>query len=376
MIRIGTGQEKSLELSLETAVKALCEPQLIIFFCRIGTLEDSAKFLAERFPEIPTVGCCSISVIHDGIMDDPDILLVSFEEEYQVACGLIQNLSECPVQHIYQFQKDVESVHAGDEDTVCMEFCTGNEEMLVTTLNAVLDKHRIPLVGASVFEGMERLGHTRIAYCGEIYRDTCIYSLIRCTRGKVRTYYENIYTRTELTYHQVTKVDVESSSLMEIDGRPAADVYMDYVQVPRSEIISTSQRYPLGRVVGSQTFAAGIGKVLPDGSLCCYKRINPNDALCFMDYGRYREVAEETVERIRSENQNIYFTLTGECIFRYWLYTNENFIGQHAENMNRLGGHAGLYCGGEQYHHQHINQGLVMAVFSHDQGRSGQHGGA
>ncbi len=373
MIKVGRGQEKSLEQSLEVAAKALGTPQLILFFCRIGTLGDSAAFLASRFPDVPTIGCCSVSVVHDGIIDDPDILLVSFEEEYEIACGLIRNLSECPVQHIYQFHEDVKSVHAGDDDTLCLEFCTGNEEMLVTTLNAVLDKYRIPLIGGSVFEGMERFGHTRVAFCGEICQDTCVYALIRCTRGKVRTYYENIYTRTELNYHQVTKVDVDSRSIIEIDGHPAAKVYMDFVQVPKSEIISSSQRYPLGRVVGSRTFAAGIGQVLEDGTLCCYKRINPNDALCFMDYGRYREVTEETIERIREENEDIYFTFTGECIFRYWLYTNENFIGQHAKNMFRLGGHAGIYCGGEQYHHQHITQSMVMAVFSYGQGRSEQH---
>ena len=109
-------------------------------------------------------------------------------------------------------------------------------------------------------------------------------------------------------------------------------------------------------------------RVMEDGALACYKRINPNDAICFMDYGRYREVAMETIERIQKENEDIYFTLTNECIFRYWLYTNENFLEEHARNLSRLGGHAGVYCGGEQYHHQHVNQAMVMAVFSHGKG--------
>ncbi len=374
MIRMGKGQAECLEQSLEEAVQSVKAPQFLLFFSKFGTLEEAAAFLAARFPNIPSIGFCSISVVHDDLVDNPDILILSFEEEYRIACGLIKDLDECPVQHIYQFQKDVESLNAGDEDTVCFECCTGNEEMLVTTLNAVLDKHHIPLIGTSVYEGTERIGKTQVAFCGEICKDACAYALIRCRNGKVRTYYENIYMRTELTFHQVTKADPDSRSIIEIDGRPAADVYSDIVQVPRNEIISISQRYPLGRVIGSRVFVAGISNVLEDGTLVCYKRINPNDAICFMDYGRYREVASETIERIRKENDDIYFTLTGECIFRYWLYKNENFQENHAQNMSLLGSHAGMYCGGEQYHYQHINQGMVIAVFSHDQERRNSNG--
>ena len=367
MIKVGKGQGQSPKHSLEEAAGNVGTPQLLIFFCKPGLLEIATEFFSERFPDIPSIGLCSISTLHDGALGEPDILLLSFEEDYRIACGLIRDLSECPVQHIYQFQKDVESIGSGKEDAVCLEFCTGNEEMLVTTRNAVLDKYGIPLVGISVFEGMERIGKTQFSFCGRIFRDACAYAVIRCRRGKIRTYYENIYMRTELTFHQVTKADIKRRSIIEIDGRPAADVYSSIVQVPRDEIISISQRYPLGRVLGDRVFVAGIAGVLPDGTLLSYKRINPNDAVCFMDYGRYREVAAETIQRIQRGNRNIYFTFTGECIFRYWLYNNEGFMEEHARNMSLLGGHVGVFCGGEQYHHQHITQGMVMAVFSLDE---------
>ena len=368
MIRVGKGQEESLEQSFASAVQAVQSPQMILFFSRPGTVADAASFLADRFPDIPTIGIGSTSVLHDGVVDEPDILLISFEEEYQIACGLIRDLSECPVQHIYQFQKDVESIGAGDEDTVCLEYCTGNEEMLVTTLNAVLDKYHVPLIGATAFEGVEQMGKTQVAFCGDVYMDSCIYAMIRCKQGKVRTYYENIYMRTELSVHQVTKADVDNRSIIEIDGRPAADTYCDVVQVPRDQIVEMNQRYPFGRVLGKKVFVADVAKVMPDGTLYCNKRLNPNDAICFMDYGRYQEIAKETIEHVQKENPNIYFTLTGDCIHRYWLYQSEKFLERHAQNLKRLGSYAGNVCGGEQYHHQHINQSMVMTVFSHDSG--------
>jgi len=371
MIRVGKGQEQSLECSLETAMEAVKSPQMLLFYSRPGTLDRAAAFFSERFPEIPTMGICSTSVVHDGTVDEPDILLISFEDEYEIACGLIRDLSECPVQHIYQFQKDVEFVGAGDEDTVCLEYCTGNEEMLVTTLNAVLDKFQIPLIGSTAFEGIEHLGKAQVAFGGNVYRDACIYAVIRCKHGKVRTYYENIYMRTELTVHQVTKVDVDKRSIIEIDGRPAADVYCDIVQVPRDQIVEMNQRYPFGRVLGTRIFVADVAQVMPDGTLYCNKRLNPNDAICFMDYGRYQEIAKETIEKVQTENKNIYFTLTGDCIHRYWLYQSDKFLDKHAANLKQLGAHAGNICGGEQYHHQHINQSMVMIVFSHNDGEEG-----
>lgn len=371
MVRVGKGRAQSLEQSIEDALQAVRAPQLIFFVSKAGTLERAAKFLAERFPAIPTLGFCSLSLLHDGIVEEPDILVVSFEEEYRVACGVLQDLSECPVQHIYQFQKDVESVEPGEEDTVCLEYCTDHEEVLVTTLNAVLDRHGIPLIGATVLESRDRTTGGHVAYCGEVYGNAGIYAVIRCEKGKVRTYYENIYMRTELTLHQVTKSDVESRSLIEIDGRPAADVYCDIVQVPREEIAVSAQRYPLGRVLGSKIFVAGVSQVMPDGTLQCYKRINPNDAICFMDYGRYREVAMETLERVQRENKNIYFTLTSECIHRYLLYQSEHFWEKHAEHMSQLGTHVGTISMGEQFRHQHINQSLVLAVFSYGQEKEG-----
>ncbi len=367
MIRVGTGQEADLECSLASAAEAVRNPQMILFYCKPGTLEQVATYFAQRFPDIPSMGLCSTSVVHDGVVDSPDVLLMSFEEEYDIACGLIRDVHECPVQHIYQFQKDVESVNAGEEDTVCLEYCTGNEEMLVTTLNAVLDKHGIPLIGATAFEGVERMGFAEVSFCGIVCRNACIYAVIRNRCGKIRTYYENIYMRTELIVHQVTKADVDKRSIIEIDGRPAADVYCDVVQVPRDQIVEMNQRYPFGRVLGNNIFVADVAKVMPDGTLYCNKRLNPNDAISFMDYGRYQEIARETIDKVQHENRNIYFTLTGDCIHRYWLYEQDKFLDRHAQNLIRLGHHAGNVCGGEQYQHQHINQSMVMIVFSRDE---------
>ena len=368
MVRVGKGWGDSLEQAVEEAAQAARDPQLILFFSKPGTLEKAAGLVADKFPDIPTMGLGTVAVLNDGTVEVPEILLVSFEEEYRIVTGLIRGLDECPVQYAFQFERDAASIEAGDSDSVCIEYCTNSEEMLVTTLTALLDKFSIPLVGATAFEGVERMGHVQVAYCGEVYGNACVYALIKNLRGKVRTYYENIYTRTEYTVHQVTKADPENRAIIELDGRPAADVYCDAILITRDQITTANSRYPFGRVLGTRVFVADVAKVLPDGSLYCNKRINTNDAICFMDYGRYREVARETIERAKRENPGCYFVLTGDCIHRYWLYQSEKFLETHVANLHQLGTHVGNICGGEQYHHQHVNQGLVMTVFSREAG--------
>ncbi len=366
MIRVGRGQGATLEESLEQAVAEFQSPQFVLYFSRPGMLDRVSAFFARRYEGIPTMGLCSVCVLHGGAVDEPDVLAVAFEEGFQISCGIIHDLDECPVQHVYRFEQDVKSIGKGNEDAVCLEYCTGNEEMLVTTLNAVLDKFAIPLMGSTAFESVDHMGRAQVAYNGGVYGNACIYAIIRSLHGKIRTYYENIYERTDLRLHQVTKVDTAHRRLIELDGRPAADVYCDTVQVSRDEIVKTNSRYPFGRLLGKKIYVSDVAEVLPDGSLCCNKRLNPNDAICFLDYGRYRAIAQETVERLQQENPNRYFMLTGDCIHRYWLYEDEHFTAEHAKNLLKISPYAGSVCGGEQYHHQHINQSLVLIVFSHD----------
>ena len=80
----------------------------------------------------------------------------------------------------------------------------------------------VPFVsGTLVYDGKPPV----VAYNGELYEDACVYALIKNTTGKIRVYKENIYEKTSAQSHFATKVDVSRKALIELDGRPAADVY-------------------------------------------------------------------------------------------------------------------------------------------------------
>ena len=368
MIRACLGKGSDMAAAVNMAAADIVDAQFVLFFSRVGSLKDAASAVAALFPDIPTMGLCSPHILHNGELIEQDIMLIAFEREqdFAITSGVIRDVVECPVQHIFQFEQSVDAVNPGENNTFCLEYCTGGEEQLVSTLNAVLDKYHIPLMGTTVFEGFETYGVAlRVAYNGKLYKDACIYAVIKCLRGTARIYYENIFQRMGGRVWQVTKADPATSVLMELNGRPAADVYCEVMHISSyDEIPNMTIRYPLGRIIGDRYYVMSVGKVFPDGSMYCNKRINPNDALCFLNFRAFRDIARETVALVKKENPHIDFLLTGDCCHRYLLYNQENFLDTHVKNLHSLGSHVGNICGGEQYHHQHINQSLVLAVFS------------
>ncbi len=84
------------------------------------------------------------------------------------------------------------------------------------------------------------------------------------------------------------KVDVSRKALIELDGRPAADVYSAELGIPRDKIVDNVLVNPMGRAVGNQVFISSMNGMDTDGTLTNYKRINKNDCIYFLSLGDYK----------------------------------------------------------------------------------------
>ena len=67
-----------------------------------------------------------------------------------------------------------------------------------------------------------------------------------------------------------------------------------------------------------------------------------------------------------AQNKNLALTRQQilSAVWNFDYYGDARTVDTHVKNLHSLGSHVGNICGGEQYHHQHINQSLVLAVFS------------
>ena len=177
-------------------------------------------------------------------------------------------------------------------------------------------------------------------------------------------YKENIYKKQQTKIHHfATKVDLKRKALIELDGRPAAEVYSKELGIPKDKIVDNVLKNPMGRAVGEEVFISSMMSMEPDGTLLNYKRINKNDCIYFLELSDYRETERETRETIKRDLRQVSLVFSIDCIYRYLLYSGEGYFDTYAKDMAKLGNHMGVIGGGEQYNNQHVNQTMVCAVF-------------
>ena len=356
----------SIKSDVEAAVAEVCAkagtPKFLVLLSSFTQFEKAAKLISDKFPNVPIIGTGTISY-YDKTSSDQRMILLSFGSDAEVEVGVIRRLSKAPILDIPAMEEKISKISAGDSNTICLEFCTNDEERLVTTMNVALERARIPIVGGTVF-GAPAGMTPKVLVNGELFEDACCYALLKNKSGKIRTYSENIFGPMDCPVtHIATKVNLANKELITLDGRPAADVYCQDANVSRNQIVDNVLTHPLGRVIGDEIFITSPYEIGNNGSLISYKRINENDSIQVLELKDYDEIGNDTRRRIQSENNKISFIFSINCIYRHLLYTNEHYLENFIGYMQQVGPHVGVVGGGEQYKKQHVNQTMVAAVF-------------
>lgn len=357
---IGSGQGSPMD-AVKKATQGLKTPAAILFMTPYNMAEEVTKLLWEAYPNVPSIGTIGTKLVN-GEVEENNVAVLAFFEDAKVSCGVITEISKCPVAYTGEIQKKLSEVSAGREDTVCIEYCTGSEEKLVTTFNSCLAQRGISLMGGTAFGAPEGKPPV-VAYNGRVYQDACVYAFVKNLTGKVKVYKENIYKKNERKPHFATKVDVARKALIELDGKPAANVYCGELGITRDKIEDNVLINPIGRAVGEQVFISSIMTAESNGTLLNFKRINKNDCIYILSLGDYKEIERKMRERIKSDMRKISLIVSVDCGHRRLLYNKEGYMKTYAKDMASLGPHIGVIGGGEQYNNQHVNQTMVCAVF-------------
>ena len=72
---------------------------------------------------------------------------------------------------------------------------------------------------------------------------------------------------------------------------------------------------------------------------------------------------QETIQKIRRDFPRISTVFSINCLFRYLLFTENNYMQQYLKEMSVLDHHAGLVGYGEHYNNQFVNQSMTCVVF-------------
>ncbi|OON85267.1 hypothetical protein BXO88_13450 [Oribacterium sp. C9] len=360
-----TGIEKELDALLKECTEKKQDTQMILFVTA-DDIEEVSKKINDAFPMPHVMGVQSYYFRH-GVLNKNGTVLMFIENdpsEFEYSYGIIEDVSTDPAKDILEIQKKVANIHPGNDDTICLEFCTGGEDRLMTTLNSVMKEHGITVFGATTHL-MGSSYASRIFYGRQLYDDACIYILIRNLYGRIITYSQNIYKHhSNGQLYIATKVDKEARILMELDGRPAAEVYCEELGISLDDISDAYPYHPLSKCIGEDNYLVSIRECNPDGSLTLCKQINQNDLLYINDIDDYKNIITEKFSKLGSDLPDAATILTIDCLYRYLLFEKEGSLDWYAGMLDDSGLNSlGIVGMSEQYDIQNSNQTMISAIF-------------
>ena len=357
---VGIGQSDRVETAIGEATAGLKKADLLVLITPFAQAEEAAACLAQKYPGVPMIGTSGESIAKGNILNKK-IVVIGFAGVSAVV-GLIENVRKTPVSSMQTFLSDIERIEAGNSNTICMEFVTGCEERVISTVNAILKEAQIPLIGASAY-GVP-LGEKHLVICnGKIHHRSCVYAFVKNNGGKIRLYRENIYTRQSKRAHFANLVEPGTKTLFQLDGRPALEVYEEETGITLEELVSNMPRQPLGRALGDDTCIIQTQSVDRNGVMFNGKAIYENDSIYIMKLADYRARHASFLETIQTDSDRNSFILGFDSINRLRLFAEDGYLQDYVSSFSQVANTALFLGDGQQYENQHMNQTLVCAVF-------------
>ena len=339
--------------NLDEALSGLRNPEFIMLLSNNNQFEAHVKALEQRFPGVPSIGCIGmcyqLGVVENGVG------VIAFCDGVAAAACVLEHVSTMPVKYIQRMERDMQAVGGSGGDTVCIDFCAGNDACVLTTMHTVLHKRGVPLVGGTGGEG-------RVSANGRVYADAVAYALVRNRGGRIKTYKENIYHQLGDYRFIASDTDRANYILGSLNGKPAKQVYKSILHVTDEEILTRTFQNPFGKINGDDTCIISI-KEVNGNALACFRQVNDSDVLILLELGDYPAITRNTIQQIQREFPRRSAVFSVNCLFRYKLFSERGYMQTYLREMGALGCHAGLVGYGEHYNNRFVNQSMTCAVF-------------
>ena len=338
---------------LAEATSGLRNPQFIMLLSNNTQFEEHVKALEKSFPGVPSIGC--IGMGYDTRVVESGVAVIAFYDGVGAAANVLEQVSTMPVKYIERLQQDIRTVNASSKDTVCIDFCSGNDACVLTTIYSVLGPENISLVGGTGDAGL-------VSANGKVYRDAVAYAIIKNNNGRVKAYKENIYHQMGNYSFIASKTDKANYLLGELNGRSAKQVYQDILHVTEQEIQTQTFKNPFGKINGHDTCIISI-KEVTGNALACFRQVNDSDVLIMLELGDYKEIVKETIRAIHKDFPHPSAVFSVNCLFRYLMFSENNYMQEYLREMGALGNHVGFVGYGEHYNNRFVNQSMTCVAF-------------
>lgn len=344
---------KSRSGNLSEAVNGLKSPQFIMLFSNDSQFEAHVKTLEKLYPNVPSIGCIGMGY-NTGVVET-GVSVIAFFGGVSATANVLEQVSVMPVKYIHRMEEDIVKVNASQQDTVCIDFCTGNDACVLTTMDTALKRKGISLVGGTGDAG-------KVSANGKVYEDAVAYALVKNHGGRVKTYKENIYHQLGNYRFIASNTDRAKYIIGSLNGKPAKQVYQNILHVTDKEILTQTFQNPFGKINGDDTCIISI-KEVAGNALACFRQVNDSDVLILLELGDYKAITKETIQTICREFPKRSAVFSVNCLFRYKLFSERNYMQDYLQEMSALGSHAGFVGYGEHYNNRFVNQSMTCVVF-------------
>lgn len=347
---------KSRNGNLQEALnkERITSPAVLLLISNADQFEEHVAQLEAAFPGVPSIGCIDMSYDRETV--EKGVMVVAYGEGVTATANVLEQVSSMPVKYIKRLQNDLGKINASAKNTVCINFCTGNDACVLTSMYSVLQDQKAVVTGGTGDAG-------KVSANGKIYEDATAYALIKNNTGKVKTYKENIYQPGGNCRLIASKTKKEGYFIGELNGRPAKQVYMDLVHINDEKAIETQTfQNPLGMIHGTDISIVAIKTPIGNG-LSCYRAVKDSDVLTTLEAKDTFQVVEETISQIKRDFSHVSAVFSVNCLFRYLYFQQKGEWQKYLDMMGTLGCHAGLVGYGEHYNNQFLNQTMSCVVF-------------
>ena len=339
--------------NLAEAIQGLRNPQFIMLLSNDTQFEEHVAALEKAFPGVPSIGCIGMCYLTDVV--EHGVGVIAYSDGVTAAANVLENVSTMPVKYIKRLEQDIQAVGGSGRDTVCIDFCAGNDACVLTTIHTVLQRRGISLVGGTGDQG-------KVSANGRVYPDAVAYGVVRNQTGRVKTYKENIYHQLGNYRFIASDTDRANYILGALNGKSAKQVYKDILHVTDEEILTRTFQNPFGKINGDDTCIISI-KEVQGNALACFRQVNDSDVLILLELGDYQAITRNTIQQICQDFPRRSAIFSVNCLFRYKLFSEHNYMQTYLRDMAALGCHAGFVGYGEHYNNRFVNQSMTCVVF-------------
>lgn len=341
------------------ALGGIKEPAALFFSVESEEmLERTAIEIEKRFPGVPSIGGVG-QAYSDKQFIDKGITVTAMRDDIKVVADVLEQASVMPIKYIRRLENAVKAVGGERGRTACFDICSaGADVRAVTTLSNYLCRAGYDLAGGTS-------NSSSVACNGKVYQDACAFFLFKNLKGKIKSYKENIYVHPQGTQKQfmVTDADPKSYKIRTLENVTAEKLYTSELGISRDKITTQTFKNPFGHICDSDTYIISIKGVEADGSITTFRPANKMDFLTILSIGDYKEVVQDTIAKIQRDLGRASAVLSVNCLFRYIMFSDDQYWDNYLAEMCRSFSHAGMVGVGEHYNTQFVNQTMCCLAF-------------